>query len=503
MNKIILIYPKFPIAERVSFNVPINLLHLGTYLEGKGIKVRLVDCNVEDDYENILEAEIKDSAAVGISCMTSQLPSAMEIVNFIRNGLSSKMPIIFGGVHPTLFPEQIIASPYIDYAVIGEGELASESLIKTITGTGQGDGQGGYAFRDKNGVFTYIPTKKYFDFAQMPYVNYRLLDKKVLENFDTYSVGVLASRGCPYRCAFCINTIRPENRNWRAWDAKRIVGEVELLVNLGANKIWFWDECFFISKKRTLEFIEEAEHKKIHFEWFAGVRADYFGEHYLNEDILSKLRNIGLRKVGIGAESGSQRILDFICKDMKVENLYIAAELCHKTGIQPGFSFMIGLPTETEAEIDKTIMTMSKLSRLCPKATFLGPQLYRPYPGSKLYEACIACGWRAPSTTEQWVDFVSSRLTESDTTLMPWIKNPHYVNIAWFYATMWAIGYKKFEKYFLQYCQMSKINLLLKIMGVLGITFIFFIGIARRFLRYYRIPFEIKFLKKYRSIIGC
>lgn len=502
MNKVILIYPEFPVSERQKFSVPVNLLHLGTYLEDKGIDVKLVDCNIEDEYKNILHERVKDVVAVGISCMTSQLPSAMGIVNFIRKDLASDVPIIFGGVHPTLYPEQITASPYINYAVVGNGEIPLEYLINTIAGLKQSEVQGGYAFNDKSRGFTYIPSKEEFDFTQLPNVNYLFLDKKVLDQFDTYSVGVLTSRGCPYRCAFCINTVRSENHKWMSWNARKMIDQVESLASLGARKIWFWDECFFISKKRTLEFIEEVERRKIDFEWFAGVRADYFGGHYLDTNLLRRLRNIGLRRVGIGAESGSQNILDFICKDISVKNLYNAAELCTKADIQPSFSFMIGLPTETESDINKTVRIMKKLSKLCPKATFLGPQLYRPYPGAKLYEICIRYGWSEPKDIDQWINFISYKLMETDPFSMPWIKNPYYVRIAWFYGIMWAIGYRKFARYFLQYCKIAQVNIGLRILGLWGITIIFFIGIIRRILHYYRIPFEIKLLKKYRAILS-
>lgn len=121
MTKVILIYPKFPVAFKV--NLPIGLLHLGTYLKNNGVSVKLIDCTVEANYKELIAQEIKDASCVGISVMTAQIPHTRELLSFIKDELKSSVPVVLGGVHPTLYPSQTIAENFVDYVVVGEGEL--------------------------------------------------------------------------------------------------------------------------------------------------------------------------------------------------------------------------------------------------------------------------------------------------------------------------------------------------------------------------------------------
>src|SRR5208283_3226755 len=124
MSKVLLIYPEFLLREGPSFNVPISMLQLGSYVESKGVQVRLIDCNIEGNYMNAIYDELDSSVCVGISAMTAHLPSAMQISRDIKKKAGYKGPLVLGGVHPTLFPRQTVLDDLFDFAVVGEGELS-------------------------------------------------------------------------------------------------------------------------------------------------------------------------------------------------------------------------------------------------------------------------------------------------------------------------------------------------------------------------------------------
>lgn len=503
MSKIVLVYPRFPIQEGPKFNVPLSLLHLGTYLGDRGIEVKLIDCNVEDNYVDLLREELTGALCIGISAMTAQLPSALEVCELVKRKFKLDIPIIFGGVHATLFPQQTVSHSLVDYAVVGEGEIPLCGLFRAIERGEVPNRVGGIAFLGERGKVKINPKNQDFDFQKLPPINYKLLNEEVIGQFKITYVGMQTSRGCPYRCAFCINTVVRENRRWRAWEPERVIEEIESLAKLGCKRVFFWDENFFVSKKRVVEILQKIEGKNLRFEWFANVRADFFREDYLNLDFLGRLHKAGLRRFGIGAESGSQKILDYLCKDILVEQLYTSAKLCGKSGIRPTYSFMIGLPKETKEDIKKTVETIGKISKLCYNSRILGPQLFRPYPGSQLYLECVEAGLRAPQTLQEWSKVVLTEFMESNPFKMPWIENPGFVNTVWFYSLLLSVNYKKLIHLYLEYCQVYKKSIFMRVIGVIGIVLLTFVGRLRHRLNFHKFPIEIKILKKYRSAISC
>ena len=122
-KKVLLINPHIASLRTWRLNVPVGLLYLGSYLSHKGYNVYILDaCNVEKKSELLerLKQELSDAMVVGLSVMTDQVANAIEISRYIRERNPS-LPIIWGGVHPTLYPELTAKSEYVDFVVLGEG----------------------------------------------------------------------------------------------------------------------------------------------------------------------------------------------------------------------------------------------------------------------------------------------------------------------------------------------------------------------------------------------
>lgn len=502
-KKVILVYPRFLIQEGPKFNVPLSVLHLGSYIQSKGYEVKIVDGNIEDNYEQLIAEEAKRSLCVGFSAMTDQISEARRVARFLKKKAGLKVPIVFGGVHATLFPEQTVVDPLIDFAVYGEGELSFWHLLEALRGERSQDRLRGTAFLNRKGKFFFKPRTQQFNFQKMPFIDYSLLSPFVQKQFEENFISMQTSRGCPYQCTFCINAVIEENTLWRAWSPERVIKEIKnLKKSWGVSKLFFWDENFFVNKKRVEGILTKLEKENIKINWYAEARADYFHQNFLGQFLLKRIRKNGCLRFGIGAESGSQHMLDVYNKRTTPAQILKSAKLCCQSDINPTYSFMIGAPGETKTDIRKTVKLIGKIFKVCPTTRILGPQLFRPYPGSVLYQECLKSGWKEPKSLKDWGRVVSKEFMQTNPFKSPWIRNPKFVNIIWFYSFLLVLPIKKLIELFWEYSKIYKKNLVFSILGMAGIVIISSIGKLRYKFNFYDLPFEVKLFKKSRSILS-
>ena len=454
-KKVLLINPNIAFRRTWRLNVPMGLLYIGSYLSQKGYNVRILDaCNGKNmnKFLNRVEQELRDAMVVGLSVMTAQVSNAIEISRYIRERNPS-LPIIWGGVHPTLYPEQTARSEYVDFVVRGEGEITVNELLQVMEQGGSFEKVKGIAFQsNKDQKVTVTDNREFMDINELPSIDWGLLEgikpnTSITEMAKLTGSGLClqTGRGCPHRCAFCINSVLKIGYRYRRADL--VVKDIERLLDLGVDRIYFIDEDFFANKRRLLELMDEVEQRGLKFGWFANVRADYFRPHYLNLELLSKLKRCGCARVSIGAESGSQRILDILKKDITIEGVLKAARLLNEVGIECDFSFMMGVPGEEESDIRSTLRLIEEIRRVDASLCFdiIGPQIYRPYPGSELYLECLKWGMKEPNTLEGWAysPYLKSEfdLKKSDQDMFPWVKYPlEDLSSLAFYA--WLSGIK-------------------------------------------------------------
>lgn len=432
-KKVLLVNPR--LADEVSiFNIPVSLLYLGSWLVHNGYEVCILDALHFKDMPTLfqrMDSELSGVLCVGLSVMSSQLSNALQISKFVRQ-YDSSIPIIWGGVHPTLYPEMVARHELVDFAVKGEGEVTLTELLEAIEhGNLQPDNIKGLAFKAGDGVVA-TPNRELLDVNKMPPIRWELIadlkaDSSLREIADLseYGLPLLTSRGCPYRCTFCINSVT--GLKYRHCDTSLVLENVRAILALGANRICFMDELFFADKKRVKEFLDGVEKEGLRFSWYASSRADYFKPDYLgSEDLLLRIKKAGCDAMSMGAESGSQRILDLLIKGITVEDTLNAARLLHKVGIVATYSFMIGLPREKVEDYKKTLELIKEIREIDDSVIINGPQVYRPYPGSKLYQQCLSQGFKEPNSLEEWgsspyvqLEISSSQYKKS---LYPWVE---------------------------------------------------------------------------------
>jgi len=232
---IVLPNPKEEFAQAAGKRIPIlpmALLYIGTYLTEKGFKVNLIDSQVED-VEQKLKEVIDDSLLIGFSVMTTHVYHALKLSDMIKS-INKDIPIVWGGVHPSLYPVQTISDKAVDYVVMEEGEETLLELINALQKKGDLSKIKGLVYK-KDGKPIINQSRNYIDVNKITPPKWDLLDiEKYIYEYNLggrkggRTIAIQAGRGCVHRCAFCINTVLGKRR-WRPLSAKNVLNEMKLV----------------------------------------------------------------------------------------------------------------------------------------------------------------------------------------------------------------------------------------------------------------------------------
>jgi len=383
--------------------VPQGLLSIGTVLDAAGYTVKIIDCRLHlNNLENYLREHIKATRLfVGISVLTMQIQSALGISKLTRR-FNPDLPVVWGGYHPTLYPEQTVRDELVDFVVVGEGE---EPLLKLASSLENSSWNTKNNRNNNNNKI--LGAKRPFEINSLPTPNYELLETEAYLTKRSYNperdvrgIEYTGSRGCCYNCAFCVNGCIPQKRVWRGKNPEKIYEDLTYLKQkYGLEYVFFEEELPFLDRKRALKLCDYME--KLDLFWYANIRVDIAAE---NPDLLRRAYEAGWRETSVGAESGSNRILQMLRKGITAEQTLKVAETLNELGVYCLYSFMTDLPSETLKDRNATWRLMRQLRRIHPKSEFIGPQTYRPYPKTELYNQLVNDGrFREPETLREWV----------------------------------------------------------------------------------------------------
>lgn len=397
-----------------------GIMIIGTVLRKIGVPVSIIDGAINPDYENLVLDKISENTAfVGFSTMTSQIVMAYKLAKKIKEKQPDTL-IIFGGIHPTLFPEQTARNPYIDIAVINEGAKTVLEIMDFINKGKELSSIKGIAFSDKEGRVNVTQPRELDNISDIPHFDFELLDvPRYLDNTSIYErelkhnekdrvrlMPILSGLGCCFRCSFCINVVL--KRRYRTRSARSIIDEIKRLKSAyGANAFLFYDEDFCIDKKRLKEFIELAKGENIKFSCRIWSRVSYFKQDGFKR-LVPEMKSIGIGSITMGAESGSQRVLDYMKKDIKLEDIICAAEEVSKAGMMPRFSFIAGIFGERKEETAATYRLCSRLFRISDLLDIPLPSVYRAFPGSPIFNEIVdRYNIKLPAAIEEWEDVMN------------------------------------------------------------------------------------------------
>ena len=231
--------------------LPLGLLYVAAPLTANNYSIRIIDQNEVKNWESELEASLKegDALCVGISSMTGhQIKAGIVMAKAVRR-LSPNVPIIWGGVHPSLLPEQTANSQWVDAVVVGEGEETFLELIRAIEDGEPLSKVRGVCYK-KGGRIIRTGLRPPLDLNKIAPLPYHLLTiKDYLKSplrSEGLSLPIITSRGCPSMCSYCYN-LQFNHRLWKPMSPQKVVNEIRYLVNhFGANSVFLLDDNFFM-----------------------------------------------------------------------------------------------------------------------------------------------------------------------------------------------------------------------------------------------------------------
>jgi len=415
MSKIILFNPK-PTQDSYYKGVPIALLSICRYIaKEKKYNFTIINSDGSYDYCRRIIKEAKDALCLCITCLTATpIKDALYVAKKVKEKYP-KLPIIFGGWHVTLVSEQSIKNKYIDIIVRGHGELTFTELIKKIEAKKPIDNVLGITYK-KDGKIISTSDRPLFDFTKLPPLPYHLIDVNrhiIRTELGERTINLITSYGCPFNCGFCAEH-KMHHRRWYGIPARQIVNEMEFLINnYKVDSFVINDSNFFVNQGRLEDIAKEIINKRLKIKW-GRVNGHVKQLRSFNDNLWKLLTKSGLDSILIGAEAGSQDMLDFIQKDATVEDTLLVAQHCDKFGIHLIYSFMIGLPPRNENELkhineriknefNSVLNMIEKIIEITKQHAFL-LFFYIPFPGSPMYELSKKYGFKEPENIEEWAN---------------------------------------------------------------------------------------------------
>jgi radical SAM superfamily enzyme YgiQ (UPF0313 family) len=416
MADVVLIFPRtrWDIVG-VTTRLPLALLYIGGYLEKNGLSARIVDQRTEPTWERSLREALASSPSwVGITCMTGgQIRNGLAAARIVRD-VDSSIPIVWGGVHPSILPEETLEHPLVDMVAIGEGEETALELSRALAGERGNAARSeeklklvkGIAFRRGSRVIRTEP-RPHLDMNELPDLDYDAIpvESYVLREIaGDRSLQITSSRGCPHNCGYCYLGTVPRGRTYRAESAEKTASVIERLVDrYPINGIHIIDDEFFIRIERSRRVCELLLERGVRVRLRANCRIDALDR--MDPETLRLIKRAGFDHLYLGVESGNDRVLEFIGKKIRREQVLRVNRELARAGIAPKYSFMAGFPTETLEEIKDTLNLMVRLTGENPDARTTPLQLYTPYPGTPLYDCCRDAGAVVPADLEGWSDW--------------------------------------------------------------------------------------------------
>ena len=383
----------------------LGLAYLSAVCRAKNFEVDLVDMQVEMMNEGDLRQHLMQvkPKAVGFTLLTPLFAHTKELIRATRETLPDAI-IIGGGSHGTALPLQTMSEvPELDVLCYGESELTLIEVLDNIAESKNLDKVKGICRRRGKEILTNPPRTFIENLDSLPFA-WRRPDriKKYLAPIYFHSdepyINILSSRGCPYMCSFCGQEVTFGNRV-RARSAQNVVDEMEYHYKENDIRIFFFDDStFVVDSKRVVSICKEIESRIPNIRWGAMGRLNL-----CDETMLKAMRRAGCEMLHFGVESGDQKILDAIHKQIDLSKAGDAIKRVRKAGIMSNASFILGLPGDNPETISKTIEFAIHLD-----SDFVSFSMATPYPGTEFFELARKEGF----DPQDWKKFGISRYTE-------------------------------------------------------------------------------------------
>ncbi len=366
---------------------PYGTLYAAAFMRENGYEVELFDTGLRESAEEILPvlAQSKPDFLViyddGFNyltkmCLTRMREAAFHIAKW---GKEHGCTVIVNSSDSSDHAEAYLAEG-ADFVILGEGEITLRELLAAIE-AGSTDFSQILGIVTANGAVRNAPRPVLQGLDELPDPAWDLVDMAAyreiwMRKHGHFTLNLATTRGCPYKCNWCAKPIYGNRYNSRS--PERVAGEIEMLIEKhGVRQFWMADDIFGLKPGWVQRFRDIVQEKNLKFSYKIQSRVDLL----LKEDTIGALTASGLRQAWVGAESGSQKILDAMDKGTKVEEIREATKLLKEKGIEVCFFLQFGYLGETKSDIEATIKLVEEL-----QPHDIGISVSYPLPGTKFYE---------------------------------------------------------------------------------------------------------------------
>ena len=344
-----------PVTAFLFFNsAPLGLLYIAATLLEAGHQVDVIDAAAErlDVPGTVRRAEAFRPDVLGLGSTTVGFQSAVELAEALKGALPS-VPVVLGGHHVTLLPDDAMAHRCFDIGVLDEGEHAMVELVEHYRGVKALEDVHGLVLLGDDGQLKRTPARaKFEDLDALPMPARHLIPPELyrpipIDEHGLPKVAMITSRGCPHRCVFC----QKAASGYRSHSVDRIVAEMEHVVrDLGAKDLAFVDSLFCVSKKRVWSICDEMIRRRIGISWTCSSRVEV-----VDQPLLQRMVDAGCWRTRFGIESGSVKVLDFISKGITKDMIRGAITAAHEVGLRPKAFFIVGHLVDDRDTVLETI----------------------------------------------------------------------------------------------------------------------------------------------------
>lgn len=403
-NRVLLVNPCYKVDKSISKKVlryepPVGLLNLASYMDMKGYSCDILNTALDDFRVD------KDYLFVGFTVFIGEF---MDIAR--RYSMGVDVPVVYGGVMPSLYPELFLKNCNVDFVVRGEGERTLFELAEYLNGDFKLEDIDGLSYWDNDGGVVHNKDRvDEQDLDVFPVPKWELFDGYVNREQVPYFFRIMGSKGCPFECSFCYN----KDRRWRYRSAEHVIAEIDYINKLTGSVVFtFGDDNFLLKKDRAFRILDYLK------------RNSFFVEQLithvscLDDDMINRLSGV-VKTVIYSIESASVVMQQILNKNIDLSRVLDVNKKLYDNGITTTHNFIIGLPGESIVDLRKNVELMLKLKDINP---FVRGITYfcLPLPGTKL-----ADGLKLPGEFE---DFASMTFGfDGGLKFRPWLSEEDFL----------------------------------------------------------------------------
>jgi len=374
------------------------MVYLSALLREKNYDVYFIDANILNlNLEQIIQ-NLRDKRPdyVLYNTITDNLQNTLSWIDKIKNEYNK--PVIIGGPHMEIYPKETLTHACIDYGVVGDGWETLPELLDALEHNKDLTSIKGLVLRKDGEIILTEKRPKTVNLEDVPLPARDLLpnDKydTILSKARPITI-MITALGCPFKCTYCCT-----DTTLRARSAEHIVTEVEECINkYGIKEIEFYDETFTVNRKKMNRFLDLVEEKGLEFYWSVRTRVDC-----VDKELIDRMAKNGCIRINFGIESGDERVLKAINRNMSLDTIKKSVKWSKEAGIMTFGFFMIGLPQDTRESIEKTLDLMIELD-----LDFIQLNKFTMMPNSQIYD-----DYHKKTGYDFWRDYTLGKVTLDD-----------------------------------------------------------------------------------------